>query len=144
MEQENTLQLLQACSAGIKTAVNSIEAVQPLVQDDAFAEILEDYLDRHEVLGDAVHAELSRLGVRPREPKAMARLMAGGKIRMKYAMHPADATVADLMSDGCAMGVRTLGRDCNRAAGASGRAMELAQQVMVTECEMMARMSPYL
>ena len=144
MHKEQTIELLRQCNAGVKTAVNSIEAVLPRARDDGFTALLDHYLEKHEALGDQIHTALSKAGGHTRAPSAMARMMAGGKIGMKYAMHPNDATIADLMSDGCAMGVRKLCHVRNQCAGASGEARLLATRLIETENEMMSRMTPFL
>ena len=55
MHEDDTVQLLEECSAGIQMAVKSMEEVLPSINDSTLRERLNDCLDEHRMLGDETH-----------------------------------------------------------------------------------------
>lgn len=74
----------------------------------------------------------------------MARGMSWLKTSTKLAVSPADETVADLITDGCNMGVKSLIRYRNRYPNASEAARSIAGQLIDSEQLLCKSMQPYL
>ena len=139
-----TIALLQTCNAGVKTAVNSLENALRKTRNPELARELQRSLAAHRVLGSALHEELDRRSCTGKEPSAMARSMAKGKMDLCWAFAPRDGTVAALVSDGCAMGIRTVCREGNRRPMADEAAHALARRITETEHETVRRLEPFL
>ena len=60
------------------------------------------------------------------------------------AASPGDATVADLMTDGCNLGVKTLRRALNRYPEADVLARNVAERLIHTEDALTRRIVPFL
>ena len=71
---------------------------------------------------------LLRFSGRGKEPSAIAQGMSRMKTGVKLAMDESDATVADLITDGCNMGVKSLSRYLNQYKAADERSKDLAKR----------------
>lgn len=101
MENKDTIFLLKECDAGSKMAVSSIDEVLEDVRSNKLKQILSESKARHEKLGNEIHSMLSEYQSETKEPGTMAKSMSWMKTNMKMAMDKSDATVADLITDGC-------------------------------------------
>lgn len=139
-----TIALLQTCNSGVKTAVNSLENALRKSKGAELTRELERSLATHRVLGNELHEQLQQRGATGKEPSAMARVMAQGKMNMKYLFSPTDETVAALVCDGCNMGTRTVCHEDNRRPDADEAARNLARRITATERETAQRLERYL
>jgi hypothetical protein len=63
----------------------------------------------------------------------MAKGMSWLKTNMKLAMDTSDATIADLMTDGCNMGVKSLNRYLNQYKAASEKTKDITKRLINLE-----------
>ena len=63
----------------------------------------------------------------------MARGMSWMKTEVKLTVNDSDATVADLMTDGCDMGVKSLSRYLNQYAAADEKSKDIAKRLIALE-----------
>ena len=110
MIEEDTVKLLRECDAGIKMGVDSINDVVDSVTDHALREMLTSSRERHEELRQDIDKLLRRYGDSGKEPNPMAKSMSWIKTNVKMAFDGTDSTIADLMTDGCNMGVKSLSK----------------------------------
>ena len=106
MENQDTMRLLRECDAGAKMGVASIDGVLENVKNQELHDLLAQSRKRHEQLGNRTMELLSALGDAGKEPPAMAKGMAAMKSGMKMMMGNPDQQAADLITDGCGMGVK--------------------------------------
>ena len=66
------------------------------------------------------------------------------KTEAMLAMKPGDATTADLVSTGCAMGIKSLARYCNQYPAADENAKAIAQSLIRLEDQLVKDLRPYL
>ena len=144
MTTDDTIKLLRECDAGVKMGVTSIRDVQSYVHDDAFRRCLEKCRDDHEALGSEVQQMLDRRHDDGKEPNPMAKGMSWMKTNVMMAMKDADSTIADLITDGCNMGVKSLHRYLNQYSAASEQARGLALRLSGLEEQLAADIRPYL
>ncbi len=140
----DTVNLLKECNSGIKMGVSSIERVMPYAKSEKLKKALNSSKDEHAVLGDETHKLLLKYGVETKEPHPVARMMSDMKIRGKMMMNRTDKTIADLMTDGCNMGVKSLYKYLNEYNHASADVKSLVNKVIVTEQILNEQMRPYL
>lgn len=68
-----------------------------------------------------------------KNPNPMAPGMSWIKTNVKLAMDDSDATIAELMTDGCDMGVKSLSRYLNQYEAADHKAKALAKKLIRLE-----------
>ena len=136
--KNDTEKLLLECTAGIKMGERSIERVLPHVKDEDLRRTLEATKNTHAALGDTTHSALLNKGYESKPPHPIASLMSDVKICVKLIANESDKTVADLMTDGCNMGVKSLSRYLNQYKAADTHAKSIARQLIHSE-EALAR-----
>ena len=130
---EDTVKLLRECDAGSKMAVTSIDEVLEMVESTELASLLKESKDHHSELGNEIHRMLNQFHVEEKEPSAMAKGMSWMKTNIKLAMEESDATIADLMTDGCNMGVKSLNKYLNKYKGADEVSKDIAKRLINLE-----------
>ena len=141
---EDTVKLLRDCDSGVQMGVSSIEDVEDKVKDPAFRSLLGSCKSEHERLRDEVQSELMRYSDEGKEPSPMAQGMSKLKTGMMTMLDDSDETIADLMTDGCNMGVKSLSRYLNQYPNADGRAKSLTGRLIRLEERLAVDMRPYL
>ena len=66
------------------------------------------------------------------------------KTNMKLAMNESDKTIADLITDGCNMGVKSLSKYLNQYAAAEERAKDITKKLIAEEERLSHDMRDYL
>ena len=128
-----TIRLLSECSSGIRMASGSIDAVRSGKTDDRLRQMLAQSRQTHERLGQQTKQLLHALGAPTEDVPGAARAMSWMKTNWKLMLKPGDATVADLITDGCGMGVKSISRFCNQYPAASGDARRIAHELIASE-----------
>ncbi len=144
MANDDTVKLLRECDAGVKMGIQSIEDVVDQVQDDQFHHRLKECKLAHDHLHDEIQVQLRSHGDEGKDPNAMASVMSKMKTDMKLSMHPDDKTIADLMTDGCNMGVKSLSRYLNQYPAADGEVRDIADRLISLEAGLAVDMRAYL
>ena len=140
----DTVNLLKECNAGIKTGVNSIDSVLPYVKSKEMKSALNSCKDEHAKLGDKTHGMLNKEGEDAKDPHAFARLMSEFTTRSKIIFDRSDASIANIMTDGCNMGVKSLRRYMNRYENASDEAKEVTNELIQSEIDLVNSLATYL
>lgn len=144
MENNDTIQLLQECDAGTKMAVSSIDEVIKDVKETRLRNILQESKEQHENLGNEIHEMLNREHAEGKEPTPIAKGMSWMKTNMKLSMEESDKTIADLITDGCNMGIKSLQRYKNEYREADASAVKMADQLIKIEEKLREAMKQYL
>ena len=144
MIESDTIKLLRECDAGIKMGVKSIDDVLPYVKSSKMKDALEECKRRHEHLGREVEAALDRFHDEGKEPNLMAEVMSWMKTSMKMTMDNSDETIADLMTDGCNMGVKSLNRYINEYEAADEDSKDIARRLVTLEDNLAKEIKHYL
>ena len=133
MIEQDTIRLMRECDAGIKMGVSSIDDVLDYVKDEDFRGKLRDCKIEHEKLKEELHALLSRYHDDGKEPNPMAKSMSWIKTNVKLTINESDSTVADLITDGCNMGVKSLSRYLNQYKNATEESKNIAREIITSE-----------
>lgn len=144
MQHEDTVRLLRECNSGVKMGIEALNEVIPHVKNEGFAELLDRVRDEHKILGDDTKDLLMEYREPDKEPNPIAKGMSWMKTNVMYLTSPNDATVADLMTDGCHMGIKSLSRYLNQYPAADERARVLTGRLIALEEEMAVSMRDYL
>ena len=144
MIEPDTIKLLRECDAGIKMGVSSIDDVLDHVKAPAFHQLLTDCKTAHEKLKTEIQAGLDRFGDDGKDPNPIAKGMSWMKTNMKMNLEESDATIADLMTDGCNMGVKSLSRYLNQYKAADETSKDMAKRLIKLEADLAADIREYL
>ncbi len=144
MIQKDTIKLLRECDAGVKMGVKSIVDVIDYVKDQELKQLLHACKDKHDELDKELQELLGQYGDQGKEPSMMAEAMSRIKTEMKLHMSFTDGTVADLMTDGCNMGVKSLSRYLNQYAAADERSKDIAKRLIALEAKLAEDLRDFL
>ena len=144
MIEQDTIKLLRECDAGIKMGVASIDDVLDNVRSENFKKCLEDCKEEHEALNGEVQTLLSKYHDDGKNPNPIAKSMSWMKTNMKLSMDDSDATVADLMTDGCNMGVKSLNRYLNQYKAADEVSKDITKRLINLEEKLTIDIRQYL
>lgn len=144
MEKQDTIHLLKECDAGTKMAVTSIDDVLSQTDSKRLCILLSQSKAHHEKLGNEIHEMLMKYGSEEKDPNVIAKGMSWMKTNMKLAMAPSDATIADLMIDGCNMGVKSLYKYLNEYDQADQKAKDLCRRLISIEESLGKELRVYL
>ena len=144
MKNQNTIELLKECDAGTKMAVAWIAEVRDFVHDVNLKNLLTESKEHHETLGNELHSLLLEYNSSDKEPNPIAKGMSWMKTNVKLAMDESDATIADLITDGCNMGVKSLSRYLNQYQAADEETKDIAKKLIKQEEELSIHMRSFL
>ena len=144
MIEQDTIKLLRECDAGIKMGVKSIDDVLPYVSSEGLESLLTKCKDEHNVLADEVLKHLDRFHDDGKDPNPIAKSMSYIKTEVMLAMKDSDQTVADLMTDGCNMGVKSLNKYLNQYAAADEFSKDIAKRLINLEERLAIDLRDYL
>lgn len=144
MIEQDTVKLLRECDAGIKMGVSSIEEVLEYVGSEEMKKCLSACKSEHDKLSGEVEELLDKYGDDGKNPNPIAEAMSWVKTNVKLAMNESDHTVADLITDGCNMGVKSLNRYLNQYEAADEVSKDIAKRLINLEQKLSEDMRAYL
>ena len=144
MIEQDTIKLLRECDAGIKMGVASIDDVLPHVTSQKLQKILAECKRRHEGLKEDLESQLNRFRDEGKNPNPIAKGMSWIKTNMKLNLEESDATIAELMTDGCNMGVKSLSRYLNQYKAADEHSKDIAKKLIALEAQLAEDVRDYL
>ncbi len=144
MVEQDTIKLLRECDAGIKMGVSSIDDVLDYVKSDTLKKDLEDCKEEHKKLDKELQELLDRYRDDGKEPNPMAKGMSWMKTNMKLVMNESDHTIADLITDGCNMGVKSLNKYLNQYVAADEKSKDICKRLINLEEDLTIQMRQFL
>ncbi len=133
MIEQDTIRLLRECDAGVKMGISSIDDVIDYVHDDSLRKYLTDCRAEHDKLNSEIQHLLHDYGDEGKEPNLMAKSMSWIKTNVKLVMNESDHTIADLMTDGCNMGVKSLNGYLNKYKAADEFSKDITKRLINLE-----------
>ena len=144
MVEQDTIKLLRECDAGVKMGISSIDDVLEYVRSERLKHRLTDCKTEHETLEQEIQTELHRFQDDGKDPNPMAKGMSWVKTNVKLAMNESDATIANLMTDGCGMGVKSLNKYLNQYKAADETSKDIAKRLIHLEDQLALDIRQYL
>ena len=144
MIEQDTIRLLRECDAGVKMGISSIEDVEDHVHGEKLKQRLCACKDEHRKLEKEIQSQLHNYHDDGKAPNPMAKGMSWVKTNMKLAMDESDETIADLMTDGCNMGVKSLNKYLNQYEAADEVSNEIAKRLINLEEELAVDIRSFL
>ncbi|MBR5228524.1 MAG: hypothetical protein IKV96_01665 [Firmicutes bacterium] len=144
MIENDTIRLLRECDAGIKMGISSIDDVFDNVKDQTFKKQLKDSKSAHEKLGTEIRGMLANYSDTGKDPNPMAKGMSWIKTNAKMMMDESDQTVANLITDGCNMGVKSLSKYLNQYKAADEKSKDITKRLITVESDLARDIRGYL
>lgn len=133
MIQEDTIKLLRECDSGIKMGVASIDEVESYVNNKEFLNLLNVCKHEHDKLKDEIQVLLDKYQDEGKDPNPMAKGMSWIKTNVMLVINESDETIADLMTDGCNMGVKSLNKYLNKYKAADEVSKDITKRLINLE-----------
>jgi len=133
MIEQDTVKLLRECDAGVKMGIASIDDVFAYVHSDKLKTCLDTCKDEHEKLNCEIQNLLGRYHDDGKEPNPIAKGMSWMKTNVKLMVDESDSTIADLITDGCNMGVKSLNRYLNEYEAADEVSKDITKRLINLE-----------
>lgn len=144
MIEQDTIKLLRECDAGIKMGTSSIEDVLKYVSSKELEKTLTVCKREHDKLADEVLGLLERYGDDGKRPNPIAKGMSKMKTTMKLGINESDSIIADLMTDGCNMGVKSLNKYLNQYKAADEVSKDITKRLINLEEKLAVDIRGYL
>ena len=141
---DDSIKLLRECEAGIKMGISAIDDVIDDAQDKKLKSILTEGKDKHIELLSKAKEYLKSYNDEGKDASSMAKLMAKMKTNVKLMGGKADADIADLITGGCDMGIKSLNRYINQYPAADAEIKKLTGEVILMEESLERCLRPYL
>ena len=144
MIEQDTIRLLRECDAGVKMGISAIDGVLEYVDNESFKTCLSDCRDEHLKLEHELCELLDKYKDDGKEPAVVAKGMSWLKTNIMLSMNESDHTVADLITDGCNMGVKSLNKYLNKYEAADEVSKDIAKRLINLEEQLAIHIRQYL
>ncbi|MBO5454574.1 MAG: hypothetical protein J6A69_11545 [Clostridia bacterium] len=144
MIEQDTIKLLRETDAGIAMGISAIDEVIDYVYDAELKAVLTSSKDEHNKMKEEVQNLLDRYNDDGKEPNPIAKGMSWMKTNVMLIMNESDATIADLITDGCNMGVKSLNKYLNKYKAAEEKAKDITKKLIKMEEELAKDVKCYL
>ena len=133
MIEPDTIKLLRECDAGVVMGLSAIDQVMDTAKSQSLRDALARCRAEHQQLQNEIVTALHDFHDEGKEPNPIAQGMSWIKTGAMLTMNESDATIADLITDGCNMGVKSLNRYLNQYEAASEDAKDITKRLIALE-----------
>ena len=144
MVEKDTIRLLRECDAGAKMGMTSLDETMGYVKNKTLRSKLKDSLKENTRLRSEITSQLHKYHDEGKDPALIAQGMSWLKTNAKLMTDPSDESVADLITDGCNMGVKSLTKYLNKYKAADEKSKDLARELITAEAKLAEDMREYL
>ena len=144
MIEQDTIKLLRECDAGVKMGVTSIHDVYKYVTSHKMRQCLDACKDEHDKLDKKLQELLGKYHDEGKQPNLIAKGMSWMKTSIKLGVDNSDKTIADLITDGCDMGVKSLTRYLNQYKAADEDSKDICKRLIKREENLRTQMQEFL
>lgn len=144
MIEQDTIKLLRECDAGVKMGVTSIHDVYKYVTSHKLRQCLNASKDEHDELDKEIQELLGKYHDDGKDPNPIAKGMSWMKTNIKLGIDDSDQTIADLMTDGCDMGVKSLNKYLNQYEAADEVSKDICKRLIKLEEKLRTQMQEFL
>lgn len=144
MIEQDTVRLLRECDAGVKMGIAAIDDVLESVSNEKFRARLAELKDEHQQINADIQKLLGKYHDDGKNPNPIAKGMSQMKTIFRVAADKSDGTIADLMTDGCNMGVKSLSKYLNQYKAADETSKEMTKKLIKSESDFAVDIRQYL
>jgi len=124
--------------------VSSISEVLDYVRSDELRSDLTNCKNEHDKLNTELQQLLGRYHDEGKNPNPIAKGMSWIKTNVMLSVNESDHTIADLITDGCNMGVKSLNRYLNQYEAADEVSKDIAKRLINQEEELTVKIRKFL
>lgn len=133
MIQEDTIKLLRECDAGIQMGLSAFEEVMDKVRSNELKKCLTQSREEHEKIKAEVQSRLIQFHDEGKAPNPIVQGMSWIKTSAKLIIDDSDKTIANLITDGCNMGIKSLNRYLNQYKAAEEYVKDITKKLVALE-----------
>lgn len=142
---KDSVELLKECDAGLEMAISSLEQVKPEAKAENFTNMLDKYYNNHIKIQKDIDKKLVEYNSDGKKANPIAETMSSMKTNFKLlTTNHTDQEIADLMMDGCNMGIKSVSKYMNQYANANEDIVQLANDIIVLEQNFANELRQYL
>ena len=141
---EDTISLLKECNSGCKSATNSMEQVLGYVKNEKLASLINKYNDKHIKIGDECHELLNENNEDEKDPSKISSMFAEMGTDIKLMMEKSTHKAADLLIDGCTIGINSLSEYFHKYRNAEEHIVSLTKKLIRIEQDFMDELLEFL
>ena len=142
--REDTVHLLKECNSGAKMGVESIDEILDKTETEDLKKILAISKVEHNEIVKRTGEMLAKNEIESTRPDAIAKFMSKMKTELKLMTGNADQKIAELMTDGCDMGIKSLTQYLNEYATADEKVRDLTGKLIKIEEHTREQLRAYL
>ena len=144
MIEQDTIRLLRECDSGIEMGLSALSEVLGKVKNSRLRKRLSQSIEENGALKSDLRKLLDIYHDSGKEPAAMVKAMSKLKTGFELAMDSSDGKIAEIMIDGCNMGIKSLSRYINQYKAADERSKDLAKRLVSAEEKLSCDMRGFL
>ena len=144
MIEHDTIELLRECDAGIQMGISAIDDVKDHVKSGDFKSQLDAYQREYANLQNEIQGLLHSYNDEGKDPNPLAQGMAWMKTNLTIAFTDSDEKIADIITDGCNMGIKSLNKYLNQYKAADERSKEFTKRLINLQERQLESMRQYL
>ena len=144
MVERDTVRLLRECDSGIKMGITAIDEVIGHVKGAGLKNALSDSKHESERLQTDLQRVLHDYHDEGKDPNPMVQGMSWVKTNWEMLIDGTDSKIAELMVDGCNMGIKSLSRYMNQYKAADERSKDIAKRLISSEEKLSTDMRQHL
>ena len=144
MINEDTIKLLRECDSGIKMGLKAIEEVIDEVHSEELKKCLQKCRENHERLKNEINILLDEYKDKGKEPNFLLKSMSWLKTNMEMEINDSDENIADILTDGCNMGIKSLNHFLNKYKEADEKSKDITKKLINEEQQLLLGMRDFL
>ena len=144
MIEHDTIELLRECDAGIQMGIGAIDQVKDHVENGEFGAQLDNYQREYAQLQNEMQELLHKYNDEGKDPNPFAKGMAWMKTNMTITFDESDSSIADIITDGCNMGIKSLNKYLNQYKAADENSKDFAKRLINLQERQLEGMRQYL
>ncbi len=141
---KDTIELLKENDLGIKMAVGIFDEVIGEISNCEFKRLIEKSKEDHQNLQIEIENLLNSYSEDEKEPTLMAKSMSWMETNFKLMVDDTDMKIADIITDGCNMGTKTLSKKLNEYKYADEMSKQLTNKLINLEDDLTFKLRKYL
>lgn len=142
--REDTIKLLKECDSGAKMGVESIDEILDKTETEELKRILGISKVEHNKIIKETGEILASNNIESEQPPAIAKFMSKMKTEIKLMSGNADQKIAELMTDGCDMGIKSLTQYLNEYSLADEKVKNITEHLIKIEESTREKLKAYL
>lgn len=141
---KDTICLLKENDLGIKMAVGIFDEVIEEISNCEMKKIIQKSKEDHESLQVEIENLLNSYSEDEKEPSLMAKSMSWMETNFKLMVDDTDNKVAEIVTDGCNMGTKTLSKKINEYKYADETSKQITKRLIDLEDQLTLKLRKFL